>query len=174
MGQVIDLNPVTRITTGAVGKPGERVFYLQGQTDSRTVTLVCEKQQVQSLGVTIEHLLQEIQSKHPHLLTPSGTMFDTDMELQEPLEPLFRVGQLGLGYDEETDRIVVVAQEALPEDANPDDATVVRFWGTRSQMMAMAHWGMSVASKGRPVCGNCLQPMDPEGHFCPRRNGHKY
>ena len=52
--------------------------------------------------------------------------------------------------------------------------TVSESTGTRSQMMAVAHWGMSVASKGRPVCGNCLQPMDPEGHFCPRRNGHKY
>ncbi len=174
MGQVIDLNPVTRITTGAVGKPGQRVFYLQGQTDSRMVTLICEKQQVQSLGVGLEQFVQELQTKFPHLLTPTASYFEADMELQDPLEPLFRVGQIGLGYDEDTDRVIIVAQEAQPEDANPDDASVARFWGTRSQMMAMAQWGINVAAKGRPLCGNCLQPMDPEGHFCPRRNGHKY
>jgi uncharacterized repeat protein (TIGR03847 family) len=174
MGQVIDLNPVTRLTAGAVGKPGQRVFYIQGQTTSRTVTLLCEKQQVQSLGIGIENFLQEIQKKYPHLLTPSGSYFESDMELQEPLKPLFRVGQLALGYDEETDRMIIVAQEALPEDANPDDASVVRFWASRSQMLAVAQWGMGVAQRGRPICGNCLQPIDPDGHFCPRRNGHKY
>lgn len=174
MGQVIDLNPVTRITAGAVGRPGQRVFYLQGETETQRVTLLCEKQQVQSLGIGIEQFLQEIQKKYPHLLTPSGSYFEADMELAEPLEPLFRVGQIGLGYDEETDRVVIVAQEAQAEDANADDASIVRFWVTRSQILAMAQWGMSIAAKGRPLCGNCLQPIDPEGHFCPRRNGHKY
>ncbi|MEK7808081.1 MAG: DUF3090 domain-containing protein [Chloroflexota bacterium] len=174
MGQIIELNPVTRITTGAVGKPGQRVFYIQGQTKMQTVSLVCEKQQVQSLGVGIEEFVRELQKRFPHLLTPTVSYIEADMELHEPLEPLFRVGQLGLGYDEDTDRVIIVAQEAQAEEANPDDATTVRFWGSRSQILTMAQWGLNVADKGRPLCGNCLQPMDPEGHFCPRRNGHKY
>lgn len=174
MGSVIDLNPVNRITTGAVGKPGQRVFYVQAEGESRRITLLCEKQQVQALGRGLQEFLQELQQKHPNLLTPAGSYMETDMELQEPLEPLFRVGQFALGYDEDTDRVILVAQEAQAEDANPDDATTVRLWGTRSQMLAMAQYGLEVASKGRPLCGNCLQPIDPEGHFCPRRNGHKY
>ena len=174
MGKVIDLNPVTRITTGAVGKPGSRVFYLQGDTGKERVTLICEKQQVQSLGVGIDQFLQDLQRKFPDLLTPVGSYFEPDMELQEPLEPLFCVGELGLGYDEDTDRVILVAQEAQAEDANPDDAIIVRYWASRSQMLAMAQWGLNVAEKGRPICGNCLQPIDPDGHFCPRRNGHKY
>lgn len=174
MGEVIDLNPITRLTAGAVGKPGQRVFYLQGESTERRVTLLCEKQQVQSLGGAIEKFLQEIQEKNPHLLTPSGSYFEPDMELIEPLEPLFRVGEIALGYDEDTDLVVIIAQESVEDESQSENASVVRFWATRSQSLAMAQWGVNTAAKGRPICGNCLQPIDPDGHFCPRRNGHKY
>ena len=122
----------------------------------------------------LQDFLQEVQQRFPNLLTPSGSYLDADMELQEPLEPLFRVGQFGLGYDEDNDQVILVAQETQPEEANPDDATTVRFWANRSQMLALAQYGLNVTARGRPTCGNCLQPIDPEGHFCPRRNGHKY
>lgn len=176
MARIIDLNPVTRMTTGAVGKPGQRVFYLQAESADRRIALICEKQQVQALGVGLQEFLQELQQQHPHLLTPSGSYLESDMELQEPVEPLFRIGQFGLGYDEDSDRVILVAQEAQdPEEESPaENSVTVRFWATRSQMLALAHHGLGIASKGRPICGNCLQPIDPEGHFCPRRNGHKY
>ncbi|HLF01113.1 MAG TPA: DUF3090 domain-containing protein [Anaerolineales bacterium] len=174
MARVIDLNPVTRITAGAMGKPGQRVFYIQAETATQRIAVLCEKQQVQALGLGVQEYLQEVQRDHPSLLTPTGSFLAADMELQEPLEPLFRVGQFGLGYDDETDRVILVAQEEQGEDANPDDATTVRFWATRSQLLAMAQHGMEVAARGRPICGNCLQPIDPEGHFCPKRNGHRY
>lgn len=174
MAQIIEMNPITRFTAGAMGKPGKRVFYLQGQDEQQVITLVCEKQQVQSLGLGIEEFVRDLQKRYPHLLTPTVSYIEADMDLQEPLEPLFRAGQLGLGYDEDTDRVIVVAQEVPPDEAESEESVTVRFWGSRSQMLTMAQWGLSVADKGRPLCGNCLQPMDPEGHFCPRRNGHKY
>jgi uncharacterized repeat protein (TIGR03847 family) len=177
MARVIDLNPLTRLTTGAIGKPGKRVFYLQGESPERRISLICEKQQVQALGVGIQEFLQDLQQRHPELLSPSGSYLDADMDLIEPVEPLFRVGQFGLGYDDDTDRVILVAQETpadQEETETADEGVTVRFWATRSQMMAMAQHGLGVASQGRPICGNCLQPIDPEGHFCPRRNGHKY
>jgi uncharacterized repeat protein (TIGR03847 family) len=174
MARVIDLNPITRIATGAIGKPGKRVFYLQGEGPERRISLICEKQQVQALGVGIQDFLQELQGRHPELLSPSGSYLDADMELQEPVEPLFRVSQFGLGYDEESDKVILVAQENADDSENAEEGATVRFWASRSQMMAMAQHGLGVAAQGRPICGNCLQPIDPEGHFCPRRNGHKY
>ena len=30
-----------------------------------------------------------------------------------------------------------------------------------------------VVAAGRPTCAMCGEPIDPEGHFCPRRNGHR-
>jgi uncharacterized repeat protein (TIGR03847 family) len=175
MASIIDLKPITRITAGAVGKPGQRVFYLQAESAARRITLVCEKQQVQALSLGLQEFLQDLQRRFPHLLTPTGLFLESEMELQDPLEPLFRVGQFGLGYDEDTDRVILVAQEAETEEAaEAPDSTTARFWGSRAQMLALAQHGLAVAAKGRPLCGNCLQPMDPDGHFCPRRNGHKY
>ena len=36
----MDLDPVDRITTGAVGPPGQRVFYLQARTDDQVATIL--------------------------------------------------------------------------------------------------------------------------------------
>ena len=57
-----DLKPVNRITAGTVGPPGKRVFYLQGSTDDQLVTLIVEKQQVQSLANGLEEFLADIQA----------------------------------------------------------------------------------------------------------------
>ncbi len=72
------------------------------------------------------------------------------------------------------DLMVLVAREIQPEESQPDEPGVARFWCTRDQMRRMCQWGVEVASHGRAICGNCGQPIDPEGHFCPKRNGHKH
>lgn len=169
-----ELNPITRITAGAVGPAGRRVFYIQARQADLLVTLLVEKEQVQALAIGVEQFLQDLQQRLPNLLEASADIVASEMELEEPIDPAFRVGQLGLGYDEETDRMILVARETQEEGADPEEASVARFWATRSQLRAMSRWGLDVASKGRPICGNCGQPIDPEGHFCPKRNGHKH
>lgn len=169
----IDLNPVSHITTGAIGPPGKRVFYLQARKGDELVTLIVEKQQVQSLAVGVEEFLHELRERFPDL--PEATMeYDaSEMELAKPIDPRFRVGQIGLGYDDSTDMLVLVAREIQAEGEAESDASVARFWCTRSQIRKLIHWGLEVASRGRPICGNCGEPIDPTGHFCPKRNGHK-
>jgi uncharacterized repeat protein (TIGR03847 family) len=171
---VFDLNPVDRITAGALGPPGKRVFYLQARKGDQLVTLVVEKQQVQALAVGVEQLLGDLQQRFPQLAEASGEDAPTDMELEQPIDPAFRVGQLGVGYDEANDLLVVVAREIQEEGADIEAATTARFWGRRSQIRAACRWGLEVASRGRAICGNCGEPIDPEGHFCPKRNGHKH
>lgn len=167
----LDLNPVSHITTGAVGPPGKRVFYLQARKDEELVTLLVEKHQVQSLAIGLEEFLAELQRRLPDLPEASADYDNEQMALEEPLDPRFRVGQIGLGYDEDSDRLVLVARELLDEQA---ESEVVRFWCTRSQLRAMCYWGLEVAGRGRPICGNCGEPRDPEGHFCPKSNGRKH
>lgn len=167
----LDLNPVTRITTGAIGPPGKRVFYLQARKGEQLITLIIEKQQVQSLAIEFERFLAELSRRLPNLPESSGELVREEMALEEPIEPMFRVGQIGLGYDEASDRVVLVARE-LPEERQEPE--VVRFWCTRSQLRALCLWGSEIAIQGRPICGNCGEPKDPEGHFCPKSNGHKY
>lgn len=174
MGEEIDLQPVVHITTDAIGQPGKRVFYIQAWQNTRTISLIVEKIQIQSLAVGLEQFLAEIQTRYPELSEAAGDYDEGQMRISPPVDPMFRVGELGLGYDADNDLVVLVARELMAEEADAEDARVVRFWCTRSQLRAMCRWGMEVASRGRPICPQCGEPMEPEGHFCPKRNGHKH
>jgi uncharacterized repeat protein (TIGR03847 family) len=179
MDELNELNPVDHICAGCKGEPGQRVFYLQARKGAQLVTLLCEKFQMQQLAAGITKYLDELQARFGQLTAAVTDFEEAEMELEEPLEPRFRAGQLGLGYDEAEDLLVLVAQELL-DDAQaapgkePPAGQTVRFWATRQQMLNLAAHISLVASRGRPVCGNCLQPVDPDGHFCPRRNGFKH
>lgn len=176
MAEETELRPVTHITVDAIGRPGQRVFYLQGWQNQRTITLILEKIQVQSLAVGIEQFLAEIQMKFPDLVEASADFTEERMHIFPPVDPLFRVGELGLGYEGETDLVVLVAREIETEgsEETETETDVVRFWCTRSQIRVLARWGIEVAARGRPNCPQCGEPMNPEGHFCPKRNGHKH
>jgi uncharacterized repeat protein (TIGR03847 family) len=173
-GILYEVNPVNSITTGFIGQPGRRVFYLQAEGASEVVTVIVEKQQVEALATGIEQFLTELVEKFPDLPEASADYVSSAMQLKVPVDPAFRVGQLGLGYDQERDLLVLVAQEVVAEGRDPEEANTARFFATRAQMRALGAYGQELVKKGRPTCGNCGQPMDPEGHFCPRSNGHKH
>lgn len=170
----IDLRPVDHILADALGQPGKRIFYLQGWQGERTITLIIEKLQLQTLAVGIEQFLAEVQEKIPSLIEASAEYEEEQMHIQPPLDPLFRVGEFGLGYESDNDLMVLVAHELLSEGTPSEEGGVVRFWCTRDQLRALARWGIEVASRGRPICPQCGEPMDPDGHFCPKKNGHKH
>jgi len=177
--QVLDLNPVDYIVPGAVGEPGKRVFYLQARRGHRLITVVCEKEHVAALSVAAERLLLALTGVDAGAV-PEPDLVTMSMALEYPLEPLFRVGQINLGYDDISKRVVIIAYEALEEPADAsgtrgDESTpsAVRFWVTPAQMRAFGIRGQEVVAAGRPACAMCGQPIDPEGHFCPRRNGHR-
>ncbi len=170
----MDLNPTNHITTDAIGKPGERIFYLQGSREEEIITLIVEKVQVQSLAVGVEQFLSELNQKYPDLPEASPEYAEEEMHIIPPVDPLFRVGELGLGYDESQDKVVLVAREILTEGQDAEEAGVVRFWCSRSQIRALGHWGIELSNRGRPICPQCGEPMDPAGHFCPKKNGLKH
>ncbi len=147
----IDLRPVTHITTDALGQPGKRVFYLQGWQEERTLTLIVEKIHIQTLAVGFEQFLSEIQDRFPAIAEASADYVEEKMRITPPVDPLFRVGELGLGYDIEQDMVILIAREIALEEADPEESSVVRFWCTRSQIRSMCHWGMEVAARGRAI-----------------------
>lgn len=171
----IELRPVGHITTDAIGPAGKRVFYIQAWKDDRTITLICEKTQIQSLAVGVEQFLADVNTKYADLPDASAEYDEDQMHVHPPLDPMFRVGQLGLGYDPDTDLVALELRELAEGESQPAEETrVVRFWCTRTQIRSMANWGLEIASRGRPLCPQCGQPMDPEGHFCAKKNGHKH
>lgn len=176
MAQIsIDLNPVTHITVDAIGQPGERIFYLQGKTDNQVITLLVEKFQVQTLALGVENLMAELREKSPDLVEASPNYQEEDMILSPPLDPLFRVGELSLGYEPEQDLLVLIAKEVPLDMPDTDDesASEVRFWCTRSQIWALARWAIELSSRGRPVWPSSGEPILPPGDFSPKNNGHK-
>lgn len=167
------LDPVSHITADAIGKPGQRVFYLQGRTDTQIVSVIIEKFQLQSLIESIMHFLGDIQSKFPELSEPIIAYRENEMQLQPPIDPVFRAGDLGLEYDSARDLVCIIAKEIIPENSD-EEPGFVRYWCTRPQLLALIKYGASVIEQGRPICPQCGEPMDPGGHFCPRKNGHKH
>ncbi len=165
-----DLDSVQRLTVGAVGPRGQRVFYVQARRGSRLISLIAEKEQIRALAEAISRLLDGLAEKNPRLAT-SDDLLITDMSLEAPLEPAFRVGQMGLGYDAERDVVVLLIQGA-GEDAEGEATQTARLSASRPQMRALASQASHVVAAGRPICGNCGRPIDPAGHFCPQRNGH--
>ncbi len=174
MPQTTDIKPVTHITADAIGPTGQRVFYLQAHKGERTITLLTEKFQVQSLAIGIEQFLAEIQEKFPNLSDASHDYNEDAMRIHPPVDPVYRVGELALGYDVDTDLVILVAKEILTEEQEVDEARVMRLWCTRSHIRALAHLGLEIVSRGRPLCPQCGAPMNAgEVHFCPKKNGHR-
>ncbi len=199
---LIELDPVDRLTTDAIGPPGSRTFYIQGRKADRLVTLVVEKQQVQLLSASVVEILSRIGKE-----TGQGPA-EAAMQLEEPIIPEWRAGRLSIGYNEERDLLLLEVEEAVDEeeddteqkpqegagaeseidpalieelerDIGEVDAAVeaegrrVRFWATREQMLSLARHGAAVCARGRPRCQLCGNPLDPEGHVCPALNGHR-
>jgi uncharacterized repeat protein (TIGR03847 family) len=173
-------------TTGTIGPPGQRVFYLQGREAGQVVTLKVEKEQIGALAEYVAGLLAKL---------PDAGTVNTDLPLLEPVDAAWAVGSLGLGYDESGDRLVVVANEAVeqdeeqeeeadgeeaeaqeveeqPDDAPDADGATARFLITRAQASAFVERARALLKAGRPICPMCSQPKDPGGHICPRSNGH--
>lgn len=169
MASHIELNPATQITVGTIGPPGQRTFYLQGSRGSQTISLTIEKEQARMLAESFEALVDELAKKYPESAEEAPVW--TDMRLREPVESLFRVGNIGIGYNEDSNQVVLVAYELVAEEEEPN---VVSYWITRTQVQALIKHANDVIKAGRPICGNCGKPIDPTGHFCPHRNGHAY
>jgi uncharacterized repeat protein (TIGR03847 family) len=172
----LDLKPLEHITVDAIGKPGARVFYLQGwrKLDPQPVTLLIEKVQLMALTAGVEQLLADLAKQKPTLLTLPAEYDEAKMRIAPPVDPLFRAGEMGLGYDADADMVVIILEEVLLEGRDEAERGIVRFWCSREQASRVAAWGKVVAGRGRPLCPQCGQPMEPEGHFCPKKNGHRH
>jgi uncharacterized repeat protein (TIGR03847 family) len=166
---IYELDPVDRIAVAAVGEPGQRRFFLLATGSGRTMTLGCEKSQLQALILRLHEMLEAQQIEAPEQ-THAAAAGDS-----LPGEPEWQIGEMGLGYHEARRMFVLVASQsaaAEPAEAPPaDDSPSVRFWLSHDQVIAFSKQAESVLSAGRPLCPRCGLPMDPAGHPCPVMNG---
>jgi uncharacterized repeat protein (TIGR03847 family) len=184
-----ELPDVEWATVGTIGPPGQRVFYLQARQGDEQVTLKLEKQQVAAIAQFLGEILSDLPVTDP---LPD----DDALALAEPVLAEWAVGGLQLAYDSEADRIVILAEEIGDDDTeDPDDPDATgagalesgdpsagidppgdrgmgRLSLTRTQAAAIVRRGWDLVSAGRPTCALCGRPIDPDGHSCPRTNGH--
>ena len=170
-----------RFIAGTVGEPGDRAFYLQAVEEARTISVLLEKQQVTVLAERIGALLQEISRRFGAEVSEEVAENQVDVEpLAVPLEEEFRVGTMGLGWDADSKSIVVellaFTEEEIDESVVLDDTEegpdALRVFLSPVQARAFAARAERVISAGRPPCPLCAEPLDAEGHICPRQNGY--
>lgn len=173
----IDYPAPTRFVLGTIGMPGSREFYLQAAGPASpggthlVTTVKLEKQQAAALAERVDEVVESVAAGSAP--PPSDT---------EPLElgfvgSAFQVGTMSIRWDTETERIVLEFFDINDDDdESPDVPTVdprMRVALTPSQARGFVDRSAKIIAAGRPPCPFCSEPLDPEGHICPRANGYR-
>lgn len=141
-----EVRPVNSIVVDAVGKPGERVFWLQvtGTTveTAEPVSFVMEKTQALMLARQIDDLFVTL-----------GPDLDVETQpgdipaLAAPESMLFRAGKFTLQYDHDSSLVCITLEEMLGADQGTP--RTIRLWATRRQIKALGKHARQVAQRGR-------------------------
>jgi uncharacterized repeat protein (TIGR03847 family) len=198
---VFEYDPPERFVAGTVGEPGQRTFFLQARSGKRLTSVALEKQQVSVLAERVDLLLDEAlrrsggDSAIP-AVAPVGTGDQEPLDL--PIVEEFRVGTITLSWDSDERRVVIelfpvtdetVVMPSFDDDDSDDgdladDAEVeIEVEVEASEVLIVklepayargfVRRALSVVSAGRAPCQFCGNPIDPDGHLCPRANGFR-
>ena len=183
MTYFIEFDDVEEFSATAVGEPGSRVFFLNARSGGQRVSVRCEKQQVRAISMYLRQVLSDLPPPENRPMMAS--------DYTGPADEAFVLGPIGLGYDRSNDRLLVQLEEMVEADllaTEPDDVEEaveagdlaaspepperghIRFYITRSQADAFCDHADQVVAAGRPACVWCGNPIDPDGHPCPRMN----
>jgi uncharacterized repeat protein (TIGR03847 family) len=191
-----------RFVAGTVGEPRQRTFFLQAREGNRVTSVALEKQQVSVLAERVDLLLDEALRRSGGDATipavaPVGSGDQEPLDL--PIVEEFRVGTITLSWDSDDARVVIelfpvtdetVVMPAYDEDDDSDDSdgpadaeVEIEVEVEASEVLivklepayarSFVRRALSVVSAGRAPCQFCGNPIDPDGHLCPRANGFR-
>lgn len=194
-----DLGQVNVFKAEAIGSPGKRTFRLLVDASKGGACLWIEKEQLYNLSVSIERMLNATPSDRGSILAESD--FESDEDYQALEIKIGRLG-VGYEQESDqfvflvhdVDSIKEILEEAAEaSEERPDDESTgenlgadalveealssieptVSFQANRSVLSEMCQQAQEVCmGGGRPLCPLCNQLVDPQGHVCPRTNGH--
>ena len=183
-----DLGAVVSIEALTFGEPGLRTFRVDAHSGSAISSVWMEKEQLLQLGVYLRDMVgrlsKEDRDKESDLREDVWSGGDLNID--------FKAGQMLLSYDKDSNAFYLQAYERenieLPEGDSPhgsegsdpqsDDANEnpetesVGYWITTAQAIVLSEESLKICAAGRPTCFLCGQPINPDGHACPRANGH--
>jgi uncharacterized repeat protein (TIGR03847 family) len=161
-----EFDPPQRFVAGTVGPPGMRTFFLQARSDAVLYAVSLEKAQVTILADKLLDLLDKVGEGAEPVVAD-------DRPLDVPIEDEFRVAALTLAWDTARHRVVIECHDGDPDEVDPTELTSLRVVLTPDVARGFARRAQSVVAAGRPACPFCGQPLDPDGHICPRANGYR-
>ena len=161
------LGSLSRVEAKSFGEPGNRTFHLVLEAGQAHCILWLEKELLFQLGLRIQAEIQQLPSEERE--RPSRPVEGEWSD--RPLSLDFKAGQMSLSYSAENDSFELAAYES-EDDESDEEASSVSFWIPTDQAAVLAEEALRICAAGRPRCFLCGLPMNPEGHVCPRSNGH--
>ena len=164
------LGSLSHIEPRTFGEPGQRTFHLAIEAGPAVVTVWLEKEQLFQLALGLQEALRSLNTEEREKtggpVAPEWTGEELSLD--------FKAGQMSLKYEQESNSFSLTAYELQPQDSEvlPEDASSVSFSITTVQAARVAEEALQICSAGRPICFLCGLPINPQGHVCPRSNGH--
>ena len=157
-----------RFVAGTVGEPGDRSFYVQASEDVRMVSVLLEKQQVAVLAERVGSLLDEVARQFGAEVpdSPPEELLDND-PLTVPVEEEFRVGTMGLGWDAESQAVVIELLAATEDEVDEsvvlgdteEGPDALRVFLSPAEARAFAYRAERVVEAGRKPIASLCRPL---------------
>ena len=161
------LGSLSLIEAKTFGEPGQRTFHLALEAGRAIGAVWLEKEQLLQLGIylrdTVQSLSEDDRARPSQPREPEWSGRDAHID--------FKAAQLLLSHDEPTNAFYVLAYEGEDSESG-DEGSSVSFWITADQAGSLAEEALRICAAGRPRCVLCGSPINPDGHVCPRANGH--
>jgi len=140
-----------------VGEPGERIFSIQIECENNYVNLFLEKEQLALISQKINKYNSFAQPKKVNIPITDKTrinnykLIDFALEFEENLN-IFDFYFVGVD--------------------DQDKGIAAMFYYQNEYAQFFAKNSLKIISQGRPICSLCFNPINKDGHFCIKMNGH--
>src|SRR6478609_5318416 len=188
--RLFSFNPPDRFVAGTIGVPGNRTFFIQARRAGQLVSVVLEKVQVavlaERLGVPLEEPINDAfrattltlgwDGDAERILVEARADGDDDEdeldadeaeadEEEDEGETIDLSSIEGLAGSPAGE--LLAAFEGVDED-DEDGPDTLRVRLSPAEARSFVNRALNVVAAGRLPCPLCGQPLDPQGHICPR------
>lgn len=161
-----DFGRALSVDAEAIGQPGQRRFRLLVSSSNQSASVWLEKDQLASIGAWLTETIERLDKERP--------TSDPDVEplpFPETFDLDFRASHIGLGFIEDEEQFAFQAFDVRTPARS--DSPFFRCFISRGQSRTLSRKISAVIAGGRPICPLCESPIDPQGHVCPKANGHR-
>ncbi|NQW18973.1 MAG: DUF3090 family protein [Chloroflexi bacterium] len=165
----IDLGLVETIEATDVGEPGKRTFKITAESPRGRAVIWMEKEQLFQIGLAVRQFnATEEATANPTDFEPTLGPPSSASEIE------FKATDIRIRHAPSSDTFTIEAVDPATEDEDviQEPLATVQFSFPRAMAIALSKQALEATERGRPRCELCGGPKDPDGHVCPKTNGH--